>query len=123
MPSKAQPVPAELLERYDRLIAAQPGVERKGASMPYTSVTGNMFSYLDAGHLVLRLPAPERQAFLERYSTTLHVAHGVVQNEYVDVPDELFADPDESRALFRASDAYAATLRPKPTKRAPRSAI
>ena len=122
MGQKPQPVPTALLERYDRVIAAEPGVERKGAAIPYTSVNGNMFSYLDSGHLVLRLPAAERQTFLERYSTTLHVAYGVVQKEYVDVPDDVFERPDEAGPLFRASYAYAAALRPKPTKRSPRSA-
>jgi hypothetical protein len=122
MAQKAEPVAAELLERYDRVIAAQPGVERKGAAMPYTSVNGNMFSYLDRGHLVLRLPAVEREAFLERHSTTLHEAYGIVQKEYVDVPDEVFDDPDQSGAYFQVSCAYAASLRPKPTKRTPRQA-
>jgi len=36
----------ETLELYDKLIAALPGVERKGATMHYTSLNGNMFSFL-----------------------------------------------------------------------------
>ena len=31
-------MPAAVLEAYDRLIAWQDGVERKGATMPHTSV-------------------------------------------------------------------------------------
>ena len=80
-------------ERYDRLIATQPDVVRKGAAMPYTSVNGNMFSYLQDGHLVLRLPADERAAFLDRHDTHLHQTHGIVQKEYVDVPDALSNAP------------------------------
>jgi hypothetical protein len=34
------------LELYEKLIATNPSVERKGATVPYTSVNGNMFSYL-----------------------------------------------------------------------------
>ena len=30
-------IPAARLEAYDRLIATRPGVERKGATIPYTS--------------------------------------------------------------------------------------
>ena len=110
-------VPAERLERYDRLIEAAPGVVRKGASMPYTSVNGHMFSYIDDGHLVLRLPRDVRDAFLERYHVTLHAGHGTVQKEYVDVPDGLFANTAELVPFFQVSHAYVAGLKPKPTKR------
>jgi TfoX-like protein len=117
MAPEPSPIPPDLLDRYDLLIAAVPGVQRKGATMPYTSVNGHMFSYLDRGHLVLRLPAAERQAFIERHRTTLHEAHGIVQREYVDVPDELFADPELLLPSFRLSHAYVARLKPKPTQR------
>lgn len=116
---KTSPIPAALLERYDRLIATQPDVVRKGATMPYTSVNGNMFSYLQYGHLVLRLPADERAAFLDRHDTHLHQTHGIVQKEYVDVPDALFDDTDRLADAFRAGYAYVAALRPRPTTRRP----
>jgi hypothetical protein len=112
-------MPAERLEQYDRLIATQPGVERKGATIPYTSVNGHMFSYLSAsGTLALRLPPAERADFLERYSTTLHEAYGIVQKEYVTVPDGLLADVAQLGPYFVASYAYVAALKPKPTRRA-----
>jgi hypothetical protein len=34
------------LALYEKLVATNPGVERKGATMPYTSVNGHMFSLL-----------------------------------------------------------------------------
>jgi hypothetical protein len=112
-------IAAERLEQYDRLIATKPGVERKGATIPYTSVNGHMFSYLSApGTLALRLPPAERADFLERYSTTLHEAYGIVQKEYVTVPDGLLADVGQLGPYFVASYAYVAALKPKPTRRA-----
>jgi hypothetical protein len=40
--------------------------------MPYTSLNGHMFSFLTkTGKLALRLPEPERDAFLKKYKTTL----------------------------------------------------
>ena len=70
-------IPAARLADYDRLIATQPDIERKGATMPYTSMNGHMFSFLSpSGSLALRLPAGERAAFLDRYGTTLHQAGG-----------------------------------------------
>ena len=114
---KTSPIPADQLERYDRLIATQSGVVRKGATMPYTSVNGNMFSYLQDGHLVLRLPGEERTAFLDRYDTRLHETHGIVQKEYVDVPDTLLVDTAQLASWFAASHEYASGLKPKPTTR------
>lgn len=110
-------VPVERLELYDRLIEMEPGVVRKGDAMPYTSVNGNMFSYLAAGRLVLRLPGASRDAFLERYQTTLHETHGIVQKEYVDVPDPLFTKTAELAPFFRTSYAFVAGLKAKPTRR------
>ena len=105
---------------YDRLVAAVPEIVRKGATMPYTSVNGNMFSYLDAsGSMALRLPAADRTIFVERFRTSLHEAYGIVQKEYVTVPDELLDDTERLLPYFRASHAYALTLKPKPSKRAP----
>lgn len=79
----------EKVELYDKLVATQSGVERKGASMPYTAVNGNMFSFLTpTGTLALRLPAAERGAFLEEFDTALVEQHGSVMKEYVAVPDE-----------------------------------
>jgi hypothetical protein len=42
---------------YDKVIATLPGIERKGDTMPYTSLNGYMFSFLDRyDTLALRLP-------------------------------------------------------------------
>ena len=115
--SKTPGVPPDRLDHYERLVATVPGLERKGAALPYTSVNGNMFSYLADGSLVLRLGAEDRAAFMERYGTGLHVAHGRPQQEYVDVPDALLADTTAAAPWFAASHAYARSLRPKPTRR------
>jgi hypothetical protein len=106
------------IEVYERLIATQPGIERKGAKLPYTSMNGNMFSFLaEDGTLALRLAAADRTSFIERYRTAQHVAHGAVMKEYVDVPAALLEDTAALVPWFAASVAYAATLKPKPTTR------
>jgi hypothetical protein len=111
-------IPAERIEQYERLVATQPGLERKGATVPYTSLNGHMFSFLSgSGALALRLPPIDRAAFLERYTTTLHEAYGTVMKEYVTVPDALLADTEQLAPWFAASHAYIATLKPKPTRR------
>jgi TfoX/Sxy family transcriptional regulator of competence genes len=117
-PKKKNP-PPEKLELYEKLVATIPDVARKGASVPYTSLNGNMFSYLHAsGAMALRLPEAERKKFLTKYKTTLFEAYGVVQKEYVTVPDSLLANTKELKRYFELSVEYAKSLKPKPTKKA-----
>ncbi len=60
------------LALYERLVATNPDVPRKGATMPYTSVNGHMFSFLGKERAVaLRLPTAEREAFMRKYKTGL----------------------------------------------------
>jgi hypothetical protein len=110
-------VPPEKLELYDRLIAMRPDIERKGATVPYTSVNGHMFSFLSAsGSLALRLPSPERESFIELYKTSLVEAYGVLLKEYVQVPDELLQNTGELKKHLDASYAYVSSLKPKASK-------
>src|ERR1700735_4690194 len=75
---------------YEKVLAAVPGVERKGDTVPYTSHNGHMFTYLSkAGVMALRLPEKERETFLKKYGTRLCTQYVIVQKEYVEVPDTL----------------------------------
>jgi hypothetical protein len=116
--STAAEVPADRLALYEKLVATLPEVPRKGATVPYTSVNGHMFSYLSkTGALSLRLPAEARDAFLTKYMTTLSEQYGVVQKEYVVVPDALLERTSELAQYFALSFSYVSSLKPKPTKR------
>ena len=48
MSKPAPKAPPEAVALYETLLATHPEIERKGATMPYTSVNGNMFSLLTA---------------------------------------------------------------------------
>jgi len=101
---------------YEKLVATNPRVERKGDTVPYTSLNGNMSSALHKdGTVALRLPAPDREAFLKKYKTSLAAHYGVVQPEYVVVPDKLLARTAELKPYFDASVAYVGSLKPKAT--------
>lgn len=114
-------IPAEKLNLYEQLVANKQGVKRKGATVPYTSLNGHMFSLLTKeGILALRLPTKEREMFLERFNTKLCVQHGRVMKEYVEVPDSLLAETEELAKYFAVGYDYVASLRPKPTKKKPR---
>ncbi len=118
MPKPASPLPSDKLALYEKLVASNPNIELKGATMPYTSLNGHMFSYLSKeGKLALRLPAEERAAFFQKYKAKLCEAYGRVQPEYVEVPDSLLASTRELKKFFDRSFEYVATLKPKPTAR------
>ena len=111
-------IPADKLALYEKLIATNPKIKRKGAANPNTSLNGHMFSYLDpSGSLALRLPEDEREKFLKKYKTTLFEAYGHVMKEYVTVPDRLLRNTNELRKHLDRCYEYISTLRPKPTRK------
>ena len=110
------------LALYEKLINEFPEVERKGATMPYTSLNGNMFSFLmKEGKLALRLSKEERDAFLEKFETEPCIQYGTVMKEYVTVPDTLLQNTEELKKYFKLSFLYASSLKPKAGKKKPRN--
>jgi len=110
--------PPERLELYERVVATIEAVERKGATMPYTSRNGHMFSFLDpSGSMALRLSTSDRDAFLAQYRSTLVEQHGRVMQEFVLVPDHLLERTDELAPWLTRSHDWIGTLKPKATKR------
>ena len=109
---------AAKVKLYEKLIATNPKVECKGATMPYTSLNGNMFSVLSKkGVLALRLPEGPREAFLKKYRSALWEDYGAVMKEYVVVPDALLARTRELQKYFEISFEYASSLKPKATRK------
>ena len=115
---KSGQTPPENYNTYKTLIDSIKGLELKGATMPYTSLNGNMFSFLSKeGKVGIRLGKEEREDFLKKHKTTLFEAHGTVLKEYVTVPDKLLKSPKELKPYLELSLEYAKTLKPKPTKK------
>ena len=109
--------PQALLDLYDQLIAAHPDIERKGATMPYTSLNGNMFSYISKeGELAIRLSKEDIADFLTTHNTKLMEAYGIVQKEYAVVPAALINNPKKLQTYFDKSVAYVRTLKAKGKK-------
>jgi hypothetical protein len=115
---KESTIPAATIVLYDKLISTVKGVERKGDTVPYTSLNGHMFSYLAKdGSLALRLPKESIDDFLTEYKTKRCEAYGIVQKEYAVVPDSLLKNTMALKKHFAASYNYVASLKPKPTKK------
>jgi len=107
-------IPEDILDLYEKLVASNPQVERKGDTVPYTSHNGHMFSYLEKdGSLGLRLPEKEREDFLKKYKTTLFKSYGIIKKEYVHVPEKLQRNILELKLYFKKSFEYVKTLKPK----------
>jgi hypothetical protein len=114
--------PPDKVALYEKLVATNPGVKRKGAAFPYTAVNGNMFSIVGKdGVVCLRLPDKAREAFVARYKTKPVVMYGAVMKEYVAVPDALLANTMQLARYFAASFAYAESLKAKSTTRRPKA--
>ena len=104
------------LAYYSKLVGNHPEAVLKGDTVPYTSLNGNMYSYLSKdGFLALRLGKDDRDVFLEKYKTTLVYSYGIIQKEYVTVPDRLLQNINEMKHYFDLSYEYASSLKPKPT--------
>jgi hypothetical protein len=103
---------------YNNLVASYPGAILKGATIPYTSLNGHMYSFLTKKNVVaLRLPETERAKFLAAYKTTLVEQYGIVQKEYVVVPDRLLKKTEELAYYFDISHKYVGALKPKPNSK------
>ncbi len=106
------------VELYKKLVAANPKTALKGATIPYTSLNGHMYSYFSKdGFLALRLPEDVKEAFLKKYKTTLVTAYGIIQKEYVVVPGILLKKTTELKKYFDISYEYVQTLKPKATNK------
>jgi hypothetical protein len=116
--AKTATAPPDKLELYEQLVATNPAIQRKGATVPYTSLNGHMFSYLSKeGKLALRLPPEEREVFMKKYKAKLCSAYGVVQPEFVEVPDSLLSAMLELKKFFDRSYEYVGSLKPRPTSK------
>ncbi len=89
------------VELYNKLVALYPDAVLKGDTIPYTSLNGHMYSFLSKGdEVTLKLPEDERVKFIEKYKTRLAENYGIVQKEYVVVPDSLWKNTDELLLYF-----------------------
>src|SRR5688572_26530782 len=113
MPLKKPLVPN--FDVYTKLMSSVPGIEIKGAAMPYTSVNGNMFSFLKDGMVALRLPEKEREDFVKKYKSSLFKSYGAVLKEYVTVSEKQLENTKVLLPYAIKSYEYAKTLKPKAT--------
>ena len=102
----------KILAIYEKMVATQPGIERKGKANPYTSMNGNMFSFITKeGEIALRLPEETRT----RMRAEPVIQYGAVMRGYALVPKSKLSRPAELAKMFAECVAYAKTLPAKET--------
>jgi hypothetical protein len=115
--AKAETDP-DVLAAFDTMIAGVKGVERKGATMPYASINGNMYAMVSKANVIgVRLSESDMAAFLLSGGTPFEGIPGFVNKEYGAIPKAMLADTKMLQTWFRLSHAYASKLKPKPTKK------
>ena len=101
---------------YDEILTNFPDIQRKGKTMPYTSMNGNMFSFVSkVGELAFRLSKEDQQAYIADYGATLSIQYNSVMHGYINVPEKYFKDKVFLNSLCEKSIANAKNLKPKPT--------
>jgi hypothetical protein len=116
MPKKVT-APLDKVALYQRLLASVEGVDVKSNfGSAYTAVNGNMYSMISKHGVVgIRLPEPDRSAFLATHSTELFRGDPAwpPASEFVAIPDALLEDTDALRPYLERSLRYVHTLKPK----------
>jgi hypothetical protein len=114
-------VPEERLRLYQRLLESVEGVaEKSNFGSAYTAINGNMYSMISKHGVVgIRLPEPDRSAFVEKYGADLFRGDPAwpPAKEFVGVPDDLLERTDELAPYLELSLRHALTLKPKAAKR------
>lgn len=112
--SEASP---ETLQLYSKLLTAV-GLKQKGKNMPYTSMNGNMYSFVaKEGYVAIRLSEEDKQEFMDKYNAGPAISYGATMRGYVHVPDDVLKNTSELAAYMNKSHEYAMTLKPKPTRK------
>jgi hypothetical protein len=119
MPHLPQAPDPDVVAGFDLMISAVPGVVRKGATMPYVSVNGNMYAMINKANVIgLRLDKDDLSTFLQAYGAgPFEGVPGLISKEYANVPRALLGDVRSLHNWFRISHAYALRLKPQATKR------
>lgn len=105
------------LDLYEALVAKFPEVERKGKTIPYTSVNGHMFSFLDKeGTMGLRLSKEDLESFIQDHKSQLMEQHGRTMKEYAVISQALLENTELLEEYFAKSHTYVSSLKRKKKK-------
>lgn len=106
-----------VLDCYKRTVAKHEDIKVKGVKTSYTSINGNMFSFVDDQAQICLRFSEDRKAELNRfYGSSDVLQYGAVMRGYISLPGEIVVAEATLDKLFSESLEFAKGLRPKPTK-------
>lgn len=104
----------ENLATYVALVEAFFGDQVKGKANPYTSMNGNMYSFLDdQGRVCLRMAEADRKTYSDLFGTGPVQQYGATMKGYVSIPPDFLANTVVLAEAFGCSLRYAQTLKEK----------
>ena len=116
-PDPWRKAPTDLKERFEAAVAGIDGLEqRQMFGYPAGFIGGNMTTGLHQESWIVRLPDAERRERLDAGWSVFEPMPGRPMREYVALPEEVVADPDQARAWVERAAAYVRTLPPKAPK-------
>lgn len=108
----------EFRDAYDAVINGDDRVELKGKTMHYTSMNGNMFSFVSKdGEVGFRMSKENQQWFKDNHGAGVMYQHNSVMRDYVHLTEESVFDMDVMKDALNKSVEFAETLPVKPTKK------
>lgn len=107
-----------VLTAFDRMIAGVEGVERRGATMPYVAVNGNMYAMINKADTIgLMLSDKDFATFISTYNAKpFESIPGLQTKNFVAIPPTMYVDLRTMQMWFKLGYAYAARLPAKPTR-------
>lgn len=104
----------ENLATYVALVEAFFDDQVKGKANPYTSMNGNMYSFLDDhGDICLRMAEADRETFADLFGTGPVQQYGATMKGYVSIPPDFLENKDILAEAFACSLRHAKTLKKK----------
>ncbi len=109
---------SSMLDIYRELVEKHWGLPVKGKATPYTSLNGNMFSFLSKeGQICLRLSHEDQQAFWDAYGGEPVMQYGSVMRGYVALPSGLLGKDSDLEPWFIRCLENAESLPVKATRK------
>ncbi|MFY0643125.1 MAG: hypothetical protein JXR19_01515 [Bacteroidia bacterium] len=103
--------------QYEALASAIENLEIKGKTMRYTSINGNMFSFISKDDEIgIRLSQKDRALIISMGGEPM-MQHGRPMKEYIHIQEFMLNDIEVLPFWIKKSINYARTLKPKPTTR------
>lgn len=100
----------EKLELYSQALE-KAGIRKKGETLPYSSINGNMFSQMNKeGGLGLRFSDDVKEKYIAEFNSGTFSSYGKELKGYVLIPEGIIKDTHKLSLLLKESRDYVSRL-------------